>query len=452
MNKKLYIKTYGCQMNVYDSDRMTDILSTLGYSLTDDMADSDLVIVNTCHVREKATEKVFSDLGRIKPHKLSNEAKGRPMLVAVTGCTAQAEGDVILKRAPFVDLVVGSQAYHELPTLIAKAHRARESHTKGPGRGIVATDFPVESKFDHLPASKANHVTAFLAIQEGCDKFCHFCIVPYTRGAEYSRSVQSLVEEAKVLVSQGVREITLLGQNVNGYHGLGPDGQEWPLGKLIEELSHIPDLWRLRYTTSHPQDVNESLIQAHGSVEKLMPLLHLPVQSGSDRILSAMNRKHTTHDYLKLLDRFRKANPRMAFTSDFIVGYPGETDKDFKETLALINTVGFTQAYCFSYSPRPGTPAAALGNPVSEEVKAERLKMIQDCMGHHQLAFNKTFKGQTIEVLAEKRGRHEGQLIGRSPYLQSVYFDGSPHLLNTMVKVSIQDGHLNSLEAKAFAH
>lgn len=448
-SKKLYIKTYGCQMNVYDSDRMTDILSNLGYSLTSSMDKADLVVVNTCHVREKATEKVFSDLGRIKPLKERAEREeGRLMMVAVTGCTAQAEGEEIIKRASFVDLVVGSQAYHQLPQLIAQAHRARGKEINGPGRGIVATDFPIESKFDHLPERGAQGATAFVAIQEGCDKFCHFCIVPYTRGAEYSRTVDEVIKEVKDLVDQGVREVTLLGQNVNAYHGKGPDGKEWPLGRLIEALADLKDLWRIRYTTSHPRDVDDSLIEAHASVTKLMPLLHLPVQSGSDRILKAMNRKHTVVDYLKLIDRFRKASPDMAFSSDFIVGYPGETDQDFRATLALINAVGFSQAYSFIYSQRPGTPASALDGQIAEDMKAERLALLQDCMKQHQLSFNQKFQGHYLPVLIEKKGRHPGQLIGRSPYLQSVYFEGDDSLLGKMVTVHVQEGHLNSLAGK----
>lgn len=446
--KHLYIKTYGCQMNVYDSDRMTDILAPLGYKVIDAPDTADLVILNTCHIREKATEKVFSDLGRIKPFKEARAIEGHHMMVAVTGCTAQAEGDIILKRAPYVDMVVGPQSYHELPHFIATIHRQREQEKKGPGRGVIATEFPIDSKFEYLPKPSHRGVTAFLAIQEGCDKFCHFCIVPYTRGAEYSRPVADVLTEAQDLVFQGARELTLLGQNVNAYHGLGSKGDEWPLGRLIEALAEIKGLYRIRYMTSHPRDVDDSLIQAHKSVPQLMPFLHLPVQSGSDIILKAMNRKHTVEDYLKMIDLFRKARPDIAFSSDFIVGYPGETDKDFRDTLTLVNTVGFSQAYSFAYSPRPGTPAAAYENQVPKAVQEERLQILQECLRQHQQSFNASLKGKTLPVLIEKKGRHEGQVIGRSPYLQSVYFEAPKDSIGDIVDVNIMEGHLNSLEGK----
>ena len=441
IRKKVYIKTYGCQMNVYDSQKMVDLLRPLGYEPVETPEGAHMVILNTCHIREKATEKVYSDLGRIKPYKDQN----KDMIVAVAGCVAQAEGAEILKRAPYVDMVFGPQTYHRLPEMIAQAIRQKEL-TEGSGRGILDVEFPVESKFDHLPVSQDNGASsAFLTIQEGCDKFCRFCCVPYTRGAEFSRPVQAILKEAQELVDQGVLEITLLGQNVNAYHGLDSRGQEWGLGRLLFALAEIQGLKRLRYTTSHPRDVDEELIQAHGEVDILMPYLHLPVQSGSDRMLKEMNRKHTRDFYLNIIEKLRKARPGIAFSSDFIVGYPGESDKDFEETLDLVERVKFSQAYSFKYSRRPGTPASAIEFQVAEPIKVERLRQLQDLLRSHQISFNKTFIGSTLPVLLEKKGKHEGQLIGKSPYLQSVHVMANDRLKGHIVDVVIGKATLNSL-------
>lgn len=444
--KTVYIKSYGCQMNVYDSERMADILSPLGYKTTQDPALADLVILNTCHVREKATEKVYSDLGRIKEIKDEKSALGQSIMIAVAGCTAQAEGEEILRRTPYVDMVFGPQTYHQLPQMLAEVERKR-SNVKGPGRGVLNVDFPEDDKFDHLPElSNPQGVTAFLTIQEGCDHFCHFCVVPYTRGAEFSRPAASVIKDAKVLVSKGVREITLLGQNVNAYHGQSPfDQTSWSLGRLIENLSQIEGLERLRYTTSHPGNVDQDLIDAHHNIDKLMPYLHLPVQSGSDKILKAMNRKHTITEYISILDKFRQARPDIVFSSDFIVGYPGETEEDFQLTLDLIKHVKFAQAYSFKYSQRPGTPASTLERQVPEDVKIERLERLQSLMKSQQIAFNQQMIGQTLTVLWERKGRHSGQLIGRSPYLQSVHTYGAESLMGTLSDVIITHATLNSL-------
>ncbi|RMD61241.1 MAG: tRNA (N6-isopentenyl adenosine(37)-C2)-methylthiotransferase MiaB, partial [Alphaproteobacteria bacterium] len=379
--KKLYIRTYGCQMNVYDSARMADVLAPLGYVPASDPDEADLVILNTCHIREKAAEKVYSELGRLRALKEARARAGGRMVVAVAGCVAQAEGAEILRRAPQVDLVFGPQTYHRLPELVARAARATG--------GVLDTDFPVESKFDHLPQAAAPQgPAAFLSVQEGCDKFCTFCVVPYTRGAEQSRPVAAVIAEAERLVAAGAREITLLGQNVNAYHGIGPDGRPWGLGRLIRRLAEIEGLMRLRYTTSHPRDVDDELIAAHEAEPKLMPYLHLPVQSGSDRILEAMNRRHGADDYRRTVARLRAARPDLALSSDFIVGFPGETDSDFAATLHLVADIGFAQAYSFKYSARPGTPAAALPGQVPDEVKAARLAMLQEVLDDQQTAFN----------------------------------------------------------------
>lgn len=439
--KKLYIKTYGCQMNVYDSQKMEDLLNPLGYKSSETPEGADMVILNTCHIREKATEKVYSDLGRIKPHKDAHPQ----MVVAVAGCVAQAEGGEIMSRAPYVDMVFGPQTYHRLPEMIAQAVRQKET-TEGPGRGILDVDFPVDTKFDHLPVPEdKGQTSAFLTIQEGCDKFCHFCCVPYTRGAEFSRPVSAILAEARHLLGQGVVEITLLGQNVNAYHGQGLDGKEWGLGRLILEMANLDGLKRIRYTTSHPRDMDDELIKAHGDVDILMPYLHLPVQSGSDHILKEMNRKHTKEFYLDIISKLRTARPDIAFSSDFIVGYPGESDKDFEETLNLVKTVQFAQAYSFKYSRRPGTPASAIEFQVAEEVKVDRLNQLQDVLKEQQIAFNQSWVGKTTPVLFEKAGRHPGQLIGRSPYLQSVYVKANERLIGRIVNVDVTGSSLNSL-------
>ena len=414
MKRKLYIRTYGCQMNVYDSARMADVLAPLGYVEIDSAEDADMILLNTCHIREKAAEKLFSDLGRLRLLKNEKAKTGGRLVLGVAGCVAQAEGDEILARAPFVDLVLGPQTYHRLPEMIAKLARGN-----GP---VLDTEFPPEPKFDHLPNSTAPQaVSAFLSVQEGCDKFCTFCVVPYTRGAEFSRPAAAVVAEAERLVDSGAREITLLGQNVNAYHGTGLDGAAWGLGRLIEALAALPGLERLRYATSHPRDMSDELIAAHRDIEKLMPFLHLPVQSGSDRVLEAMNRGHSIDDYRRIIDRLRAARPDIALSSDFIIGFPGESDDDFATTLALVREIGFAQAFSFKYSKRPGTPGAAMRGQIAEAVKSERLQILQELIEGVQRRFNEACAGRVLPVLFEKPGRHPGQFVGRSPYLQWVH-------------------------------
>jgi tRNA-2-methylthio-N6-dimethylallyladenosine synthase len=399
-----------------------------------------MVILNTCHIREKAEDKVFSDLGRIRPLKLARGAAGADMIVAVAGCVAQAEGAEILRRMPFVDMVFGPQTYHRLPEMVARAGRSRA------GAGILDTEFPTEAKFDHLPTETTSQgVTAFLSIQEGCDKFCTFCVVPYTRGAEYSRPAADILAEARRLIAGGARELTLLGQNVNAYHGASPDGDVWTLGRLARALAEEVGLERIRYTTSHPRDVDEELIASHRDLPQLMPFLHLPVQSGSDRVLEAMNRKHTAAEYLTLIERFRAARPDIAFSSDFIVGFPGETEADFQATLDLVATVEFAQAFSFRYSPRPGTPAALIDLQVPEDVAMDRLYRLQALLEEQQRGFNRAQISRTLPVLFEKPGRHPGQLIGRSPWLQGVHASASEALIGQVVPVRITDSSLNSL-------
>ncbi len=442
MAKKLHIKTYGCQMNVYDSARMAELLAPLGYAPGDTPEDADMVILNTCHIREKASEKVYSELGRLRRIKDSRAADGSGIVIAVAGCVAQAEGEEMLRRAPFVDIVLGPQAYHRLPEMVARAHRAGADT----GDGILDTEFPVESKFDHLPARTAPEgVSAFLSIQEGCDKFCTFCVVPYTRGAEFSRPAAQILEEARTLVAGGARELTLLGQNVNAYHGVDRAGGEIGLGALVRRLADVEGLARIRYTTSHPRDVDDALIAAHGEVPALMPYLHLPVQSGSDRILAAMNRGHDAAAYLRTVERLRAARPDLALSCDFIVGFPGESDADFEATLELVRTVEYAQAYSFKYSARPGTPAAALPNQVSEAVKDERLARLQALLGEQQMAFNRACVGRTLEVLFERPGRHAGQLVGRSPWNQAVHVTAPDHAIGDMAEVVIETCESHSL-------
>jgi tRNA-2-methylthio-N6-dimethylallyladenosine synthase len=437
--KRLFIKTYGCQMNVYDSGRMADVLAPHGYSPVDRPEDADLVVLNTCHVREKAAEKVFSELGRLRRlREARRERSGRDMLLAVAGCVAQAEGDLLVERAPFVDIVVGPQAYHRLPELLAR--RARQDGA------VVDTDFPVESKFDHLPQGPAaGGVSAFLTIQEGCDKFCTFCVVPYTRGAEQSRPAADVLREARRLVQSGAREVTLLGQNVNAYHGDGPDAGTWNLARLVRALAEIPGLERIRYTTSHPRDMDEELVRAHGEVPQLMPFLHLPVQSGSDAVLEAMNRGYSAGGYRRVVDALRRARPDLALSSDFIVGFPGESDLDFAATLRLVRAVGFAQAFSFKYSARPGTPAAGLRKQVAEGVKAERLAALQALLEDQAAAFNAGCVGVTLPVLLERPGRHPGQLVGRTPYLQAAHVQGTGLAVGDLVQVTITDRHPHSL-------
>jgi tRNA-2-methylthio-N6-dimethylallyladenosine synthase len=431
--KKLYIKTWGCQMNVYDSNRMADILHPLGYRQTDVPDDADMVILNTCHIREKATEKVFSDLGRMRDHKNDRKAAGKKTLIAVAGCVAQAEGDVILDRAPYVDMVFGPQTYHELPEMIIKAT----------GERVINTDFPVESKFDLLPEEHAAHSgpAAFVSIQEGCDKFCTFCVVPYTRGAEYSRPLDKIIDETKRLRDRGVVEIVLLGQNVNAYHG----GTGGGLGELIAAVADVEGVERIRYMTSHPRDMDDALIEAHGSVPELMPFLHLPVQSGSDEILKTMNRKHTADHYRDIIARVRKVRPDIALSSDFIVGFPGESEQHFEETLQLIRDIGYTSSYSFKYSARPGTPAANMQNLVPEKVKDERVQRIQALLFEQHTAFNKACIGQTMNVLLDGHGRAESQLHGRTPYNQAIHVTTDVKNFGTVMPVRITNASATSL-------
>jgi tRNA-2-methylthio-N6-dimethylallyladenosine synthase len=440
--KRLYVETYGCQMNVYDSERMKDVLAPLGYTPTEDQSSADMVILNTCHIREKATEKVYSELGRLRERKAERAKEGRDTTIVVAGCVAQAEGEEIMARAPVVDLVVGPQAYHKLPELIAKAARAKGER--------LAADFDAKAKFDSLPEPKAEGVTAFLSVQEGCDKFCTFCVVPYTRGAEFSRPVDAIVAEARSLVRQGVREITLLGQNVNAFHGTGPDGKDWSLAQLLGHLAKIDRLDRLRYATSHPNEMTDDLIALHGEEEKLMPYLHLPVQTGSDRVLKAMNRKHTAERFLAIIDKIRKARPDIAVSSDFIVGFPGERDQDFEDTLKLVRATGFASAFSFKYSRRPGTPAAEMMAQIPEDVKDARLQALQAVLRDQQNAFNQSQIGRTLPVLVERPGRRPGQSQGRSPYMQAVHFESHrPDLIGEIVPVTICAASLNSLTAEA---
>ncbi len=448
--KKIHIKTYGCQMNVYDSERMAEAMAPQGYVQTGDAAAADVVILNTCHIREKAAEKVYSDIGRLRDLRQERrQAGGKDMLIGVGGCVAQAEGAEMLRRAPAVDLVFGPQTYHRLPVLVEAALAERQ--TTGQAQ-VIDTDFPAEDKFDHLPATRAHGAAAaFLTIQEGCDKFCTFCVVPYTRGAEVSRPAAKIIAEAERLIAQGVVEITLLGQNVNGYHGQGEDGAVWGLGRLLRRLAAIPGLARLRYTTSHPRDMDDDLIAAHGELDSLMPYLHLPVQSGADRILLAMNRGHDAADYLRLVDRLRRARPDLAFSSDFIVGFPGESEADFAATLALAREVGYAQAYSFKYSARPGTPAAEMATQIAEEVKAERLALLQAEIAASQWRFNQATVGRRMAVLLERPGRTAGQLVGRSPYMQAVHVDAGPAsagLLGTIADVEIVSAGPHSVAAR----
>ena len=435
--RKLHIKSFGCQMNVYDAQRMVDTLAPEGFIETQNADDADLVILNTCHIREKASEKVYSELGKLRLAKAEAAQHGKQMNVVVAGCVAQAEGDEIIRRAPVVDVVVGPQSYHNLPQLLAKAKA---------GERALDTEFPVEDKFGFLPppkpaAIRARGVSAFVTVQEGCDKVCTVCVVPYTRGAEVSRPVAQIVEDTKRLADNGVREITLIDQNVNGYHGEGPDGRTWALGTLIFRLAEIPGIARIRYSTSHPRDVEDTLIAAHRDLPQLMPFVHLPVQSGSDRILAAMNRKHTGDDYRRVIDRFRTARQDIAFTSDFIVGFPSETEQDFADTLALVTQIGYAGAYSFKYSPRPGTPAAELQETVSQADMDERLARLQTLIDSQQAAFNKAVIGRTVDVLFERAARNPGQIVGRTAFLQPAHVMASEDIIGQVLPV-----HIESLE------
>ena len=433
--KRVYIKTFGCQMNVYDSAQMVNLLGEEGYDEVSTAENADLVVLNTCHIREKAAEKVYSDLGRLRQLKEARADKGEAMQIAVAGCVAQAEGAEIQRRAPVVDFVVGPQSYQRLPHML--------SGKSDP----LATDFAVDEKFEHLAKRRAaNGPTAFVTVQEGCDKFCSFCVVPYTRGAEHSRSAEEIIAEVRALVRHGVREVTLLGQNVNAWAAQGPDGEaEWGLGELITHLAQIKELARIRYTTSHPRDMDERLIAAHRDIGALMPYLHLPVQAGSDTVLKAMNRGHTMDTYYRLIDTIRAARSDIALSGDFIVGFPGETDADFEATLQAIRNVGYASAYSFKYSRRPGTPGAKRDDQVPEAVKAERLTILQDLLLSQQIAFNEAQIGKTLPVLFDKKGRHEGQICGRSPYLQSVYVQGPASLIGSITDVNITGAGRNAL-------
>lgn len=439
--KRVFVKSYGCQMNVYDAQRMTDVLESDGYRTSDDAASAELVILNTCHIREKASEKIFSELGKLKLMKSAARAEGRAMQIVVAGCVAQAEGSEIVRRQAAVDLVVGPQNYHRLPELLTRAEQQR---------GVVDTDFPVESKFDHLPKPSrdtiaARGISAFVTVQEGCDKFCSFCVVPYTRGSETSRPIAAIVDEVITLTSAGVREITLIGQNVNAFHGSDANGRAVSLARLIELVALVPGVERIRYTTSHPRDMSDDLLEAHRNIPVLMPYLHLPVQSGSDRILDTMNRKHQAIGYIRLTEKIRRFRPDIAFSSDFIVGFPGETESDFRDTLALVAEVGFASAYSFKYSPRPGTPAAALGEQVDEDIKSSRLSELQKLLDQQRHAFDRAVVGATLPVLFEKPGRHAGQQIGKSPYLQAVYVESSSDYIGQILDVEIVEAMSNSL-------
>ena len=439
--RKVHVKSFGCQMNVYDSHRMADTLAPSGYVETAHPADADLVILNTCNIREKAVDKVYSEIGRIREFKEAAAAEGREMLIAVAGCVAQAEGAEITRRAGAVDLVVGSQNYHRLPAMIARLRN---------GEKIVDTEFPVEDKFDVLepPARAAiakRGIASFVTVQEGCDKFCTFCVVPYTRGAEVSRPVEKIVADVARLADAGVREVTLIGQNVNAYHGEAASGRAATLAQLLRRLSEVPGIARLRYTTSHPLDMHDDLIEAHRDLPALMPYVHLPVQSGSDRMLAAMNRKHTRQHYLDVIAKLRAARPDLAFSSDFIVGFPGETEDDFRDTLTLVDEIGYAGAYTFGYSPRPGTPAAAMADQIAPGVSLERLHRLQAVIARQQRDFNVSFVGRTVDVLLEKPGRLPGQLVGKTPYLQTVQVMAPPEAIGSVQPVTITGTGTNTL-------
>lgn len=441
-NKKYYIKTFGCQMNVYDSNRIAGILQNLGYTEASNAKSADLIIFNTCHIREKAAEKVFSDLGRIYLLKQERAEQGLDTIIGVVGCVVQAEDEQIAKRAPFVDFATGPLTYHRLPEILAKIARKK-------GQSIIDTEFPAEAKFDFLPENKSQGGCSFLAIQEGCDNFCTYCVVPYTRGVEYSRPVDEVIKEARRLVKSGSCELNLLGQNVNSYHGEDSNGKERNLAYLLRQLAEIDGLERIRYTTSYPADVDDDLISCHHDIKKLMPYLHLPVQSGSDKILKAMNRRHTSGDYLKIIEKLKKANPDLRMSSDFIVGFPGEEDKDFQATLNIVKEVGYIQAFSFKYSRRAGTPAALMPNQVEEKIKKERLNILQDMLFSYQLNFNKECVGKIMPVLFESKGRHKGQLIGRTPYMQNLHAELSNDCLNKIINIQVTEATTNSLSGKA---
>jgi len=438
--KRVLVKSYGCQMNVYDAERMTDILDGQGYQATDNIDNADLIILNTCHIREKAADKVYSELGRLRELKAERKNAGQDFKIVVAGCVAQAEGKQILRREPAVDLVIGPQSYQNLPELLARKSRSRH----------VDTEFPVDDKFKSLPSpsnerAKARGVSAFVTIQEGCDKFCTFCVVPYTRGSEYSRPVADVLAEVKRLTDVGIREVTLLGQNVNAYHGLDESGHSASLGELLKRVSEISGIARIRYTTSHPLEMDENLAFAHRDIPEVMPYLHLPVQSGSDKILGLMNRRHTMHDYLDSIAMMRRHRNDIVFSSDFIVGFPGETDEDFQATLSLIEEVGFASAYSFKYSVRPGTPAAEMDDQIPEDVKDRRLQILQALIAKQQRRHQDSMVGKTLDILVERKGRYPGQMAGKSPHLLAVAFDAPSDYIGRVVQVRITDSVTNSL-------
>ena len=439
--KKLFIKTHGCQMNFYDSDKMSDLLKPHGYQLDNNEDNADLIVLNTCHIREKAVEKTYSELGRIRDKiKLRKEKTGKKSIVAVAGCVAQAQGKEIMKRSPWVDIVVGPQSYQNLPELISKVDPVKNNK-------FIDIEFPTIPKFDHLNCHISDRSpSAFLTIQEGCDKFCTFCVVPYTRGAEYSRPLTSIIDEAKKLIDSGVKEITLLGQNVNAWNAVDKDKNIWGLGRLIEELAKIKELQFIRYTTSHPLDMDIELIEAHRDIDKLMPYLHLPVQSGSDNVLKMMNRKHTSAEYIKVIEKIRDYNPEIAISGDFIIGFPGETDKDHQATLNLIKEINYSQAYSFKYSSRPGTPAVVFFNHVEESIKSSRLQEVQDLLRLQQMEFNKKSINSTQNVLVLKNGKKNRQYLGRSPFNQSIYFySDDNNLIGSTIDINVTEAFQNSL-------
>ena len=442
MSEKYFIKTFGCQMNVYDSSRIADMLKNEGYEETHKQADADIVLFNTCHIREKAAEKLFSDLGRAHLIQLERENYGKKTIIGVVGCVVQAEDEQIIKRAPFVDFALGPLMYHKIPEVLHKIRRNKECQP------IVNTEFPAESKFDFLPENKANGACSFLAIQEGCNNFCTYCVVPYTRGVEYSRPVNEVLTEAKRLLDTGTLEINLLGQNVNSYHGEDAAGKERNLAYLLHKIAELDGLKRIRYTTSYPADMDDELIACHRDIEILMPYLHLPIQSGSDRILKAMNRRHTSGDYLQIVEKLQKANPQIGMSSDFIVGFPGETDADFQKTLDIVNEVKYIQAFSFKYSRRAGTPAAVMENQVEEKVKKERLEILQNLLFAYQDKFNQSCIGKKMPVLLEQKGRHKGQLIGRTPYMQNLHVETDSANMNKIIEVEITEATTNSLSGK----
>lgn len=446
MAKKYFIKTFGCQMNVYDSSRIADMLQKEGYEEAKKQEDADLVLFNTCHIREKAAEKLFSDLGRARAIADERTADGKRTIIGVAGCVVQAEDEQIIKRAPFVDFAVGPLMYHKIPQILHEVAQKKE-HS-----GIVNTEFPADSKFDFLPENKAQGACSYLAVQEGCNNFCTYCVVPYTRGAEYSRPVADVLKEARRLIDTGTIELNLLGQNVNSYHGEDENGKERNLAYLLRRVAELDGLKRLRYTTSYPADVDDDLIACHHDLSVLMPYLHLPIQSGSDKILKAMNRRHNSGDYLQIVEKLHKANPELRMSSDFIVGFPGETDDDFQATLDIVNEVKYIQAFSFKYSRRAGTPAAVMDNQIEEKVKKERLDVLQTLLFSYQEAFNKSCVGKVLPVLLEQKGRHRGQLIGRTPYMQNLHIETNGDNINKIIEVEVTDATTNSLSGKERSH